>query len=629
MESLFNWSCLTLVEKKLLLISSLSYFPDPDLKKNDGVYSRYLTNFDNGPGRYVVSVFVDDNDGQAFTFQWPEEGGGPRSCLQMCGQKGVINKREIAKRGNNQLIGPFTRIVRGDSFRITTLNPWLMPPARILDLESKLADNENKIRLKFTAVGDDYDSVGSKHVDYHVFASEDPTYLYKEGSLQQTNVQFSQNSLRNAGEDIELVVTPVKRGVTFYYIVVAVDGDGNRGQPSNIVAAFVPEEVEIKIVGSNSSPSVNPMNNTSKKAMLYIVVGIVAFIVLCVVLVLIIVITYRRKKDDNNSSSVSLTPNSSPQRSMGVTTTSANGDSNMISSPGFAVCDENEMIKESHASHYLLSSTAYNTSESNNGTANGNSVSFADDNNPVVNSSTYGWTELNNPYVTGQLSQGSTLPTYRDFQNGGFSIYNNSVYARPIPKNLRAGNVYMDPNGAGVPPSQSPSAGSSLTRDDQDRVPSISPPLVVASGSGSGNSSGEQTRLISSLSNTPTKSILKKPRNQQTPQQQQQQHQHHHRRPEDQSSQSSAGGFKEERSSESSNVSFSDRGDSPANNNSSSKPDFSPSNTYLETSFEKTAVPPPPPTLPKPKLASFVGGDANDAAEIIPIDRKVRHVSQV
>ena len=165
-----------------------------------------------------------------------------------------------------------------------------------------------------------------------------------------------------------------------------------------------------------------------------------------------------------------------------------------------------------------------------------------------------------------------------------------------------------------LPVGQSSSGSSSITSnplacrlsngDAADRVPSISPPA------------GESVRLISN-SNTPTKSILKKPK------QQQQQ------RREDQSSQSS----KDERFSESSNVSFSDRDTPPGTNGcanglgvarldeeeketpvddlddgdevKTAPPDYSPSNTYLETSFEagqgEASNKVGPPTLPKPR----------------------------
>ena len=175
-------------------------------------------------------------------------------------------------------------------------------------------------------------------------------------------------------------------------------------------------------------------------------------------------------------------------------------------------------------------------------------------------------------------------------------------------------------------------ANSLLTQNagGDERVPSISPPICEGAQS-------EQIRLISSLSNTPTKSILKKPKHETS------------RTPQsrdicgDQSSQSSSGngssgGGKDhmERLSESSNVSFSDRdsptADQPAGASAlpvleDPQPDFSPSNTYLETSFEvgeaENVSTVPPATLPKPKLPSD-GVDLDST-----MDRKVRNITQV
>ena len=46
------------------------YFSDPDLKRNDGIYSRYLTDFPGGEGRYTVKLVVDDNNSKAKSYQW-------------------------------------------------------------------------------------------------------------------------------------------------------------------------------------------------------------------------------------------------------------------------------------------------------------------------------------------------------------------------------------------------------------------------------------------------------------------------------------------------------------------------------------------------------------------------------
>ena len=42
---------------------------DPDVRGNDGVYSRYFTNLAAGEGRYDIDVLVDNFHGTAFTYQ--------------------------------------------------------------------------------------------------------------------------------------------------------------------------------------------------------------------------------------------------------------------------------------------------------------------------------------------------------------------------------------------------------------------------------------------------------------------------------------------------------------------------------------------------------------------------------
>ncbi len=38
------------------------------MEKNDGVYSRYLTELSFGSGRYTVDIIVDDNGEKAFSY---------------------------------------------------------------------------------------------------------------------------------------------------------------------------------------------------------------------------------------------------------------------------------------------------------------------------------------------------------------------------------------------------------------------------------------------------------------------------------------------------------------------------------------------------------------------------------
>jgi hypothetical protein len=42
---------------------------DPDIRSNDGIYSRYFTEFSAGEGRYDIETIVDNDRGTAFTYQ--------------------------------------------------------------------------------------------------------------------------------------------------------------------------------------------------------------------------------------------------------------------------------------------------------------------------------------------------------------------------------------------------------------------------------------------------------------------------------------------------------------------------------------------------------------------------------
>ncbi len=511
-----------------------------------------------------------------------------------------------------------------------------------------------------------------------------------------------------------------------YYALVAVDNFGNAGAASNVRQAYMPnpDSEDYRRVTSSypSSPSGRggvPTAQGKEKVLLFIVAGIVGFLVLCVVLVLCIVVSYRRKKhlpDSANSSNDNSANEGNENcgagdamRSMGVTAAGSNHHL-QLQSPGYSVCDEQDMTKEQMETNRFLAATAGIVSSSGYSDMNQQSqvpggVSFADDNSSSnIYSNSYGWTELNNPYVVqspnGSVSNnnGISLPTYRDFQQtNGYvpNYYNQPTYARPLPKSQRTNNgsssLYSNTLQHSTPQGQNSGGSSTLSSQNtngsgsagvlykqnlantllssgqqqtgslsgDERVPSISPPI-----DGSGGSNSEQIRLISSLSNTPTKSILKKPKNYGgggvpastsadlgvAPLVRQ----------EDQSSQSSSsatggttgsasGGAKgandQERLSESSNVSFSDR-DTPTEGGAATAvqqpgkrlsqeaeevaPDYSPSNTYLETSFECQQqgglVKVPPPTLPKPRAATspeeVIGGSNT-------LDKKIRNITQV
>ena len=409
--------------------------------------------------------------------------------------------------------------------------------------------------------------LSGKVTSYSLLSSHSPSAFFADlGSSSATTVAGF-TATKSAGEKESYRITATEFDRNVYYALVAVDADGNMGDVSNVRQAYMPSSTssssstfQNKEYANSPEHRVITANKPPQKVLLYIIVGIVAFIVLCIILVLVIVISYRRKKLSSSQTDLSDT-----MRSMGVSTAAGTaaancvngGNGEVVHSPGFAVCDEQDIIKEQETNGFLNSYSTDASHPQPPPPLQSSVVSFADDTNPyatnTLNSSTYGWTEYNNPYVNSPQN-GSTLPAYRDYQGqqqqqpSGYvpNYYNHAMYARPIPKNQR--NLMNNNNSTANSSSnntanliqhstpQSPSGSSSnqssgLYRHNllhslhqaqhqarsnsnhsssgDERVPSISPPLTSDGGM---VNPGEQVRLISSASNTPTKSILKKPK---------------------------------------------------------------------------------------------------------------------
>ena len=113
---------------------------DPDIKSSDGIYSKYLTNFQAGEGRYDIVIYIDNSEGKAYSLH------------------------------PNKNFGQFSRIIKGDSFRIMSMKPQdHYGPARILDLTALVNIQNQGIELRWTAPGKILDS--GKAVSYKIFTS--------------------------------------------------------------------------------------------------------------------------------------------------------------------------------------------------------------------------------------------------------------------------------------------------------------------------------------------------------------------------------------------------------------------------------------------------------------------------
>uniref|UniRef100_A0ACB8F3J0 Uncharacterized protein n=1 Tax=Sphaerodactylus townsendi TaxID=933632 RepID=A0ACB8F3J0_9SAUR len=145
-----------------------------DIRKSDGIYSRYFTSF-NGNGRYNVKVHVQGTDKavgyvQRYNQALYVPGYVEDDVIHMNTPRPEVSEDEIQPD-----LGNFSRIASGGSFTMTDVPPNtssppdIFPPCKITDLEAQFEDDE--FLLSWTAPGNDYDigkesSEGGRHGHY-------------------------------------------------------------------------------------------------------------------------------------------------------------------------------------------------------------------------------------------------------------------------------------------------------------------------------------------------------------------------------------------------------------------------------------------------------------------------------
>ncbi|XP_039272202.2 calcium-activated chloride channel regulator 1-like isoform X1 [Styela clava] len=150
-----------------------------DFKRDDGVYSKYYSNF-NSKGRYYVEVQVFKDDAS----HKGDETLGSRSALR----NGTFEQGDTQAAS---IDGPLQRVASSPGLAYTgsVSTSDTIPPNKIIDLEAKQADLSDAsigLRLSFTSPGDDYDSGTASRYEIR----------YSYGSSKQMRTEFaSQNTV--------------------------------------------------------------------------------------------------------------------------------------------------------------------------------------------------------------------------------------------------------------------------------------------------------------------------------------------------------------------------------------------------------------------------------------------------
>ena len=270
---------------------------DPDTTAGDGVYSKYFAALASA-GRYSLRVTV--------------EGEGAAHTLGHLAANGSRSRQEL---------GRFTRIVDGDSFLVTDFPAdWsaaAIPPCRVVDLGVQVVTSSQQLELSWTAPGADYDE--GRPTSYQLYQATSPSQLgakplpsttpplpsspLPSSPLPSALLLESFSAVRPAGgrEVHRVRVNQDQVNMNLFYVLIAADMEGNLGQVSNVVKAYMPRPLLVGHPPRDNSPLreglFDPMRtpNEPNIIVMYIIAGIAAIIIFTF-LVIVIVICLLKKK---------------------------------------------------------------------------------------------------------------------------------------------------------------------------------------------------------------------------------------------------------------------------------------------------------------------------------------------
>ncbi|XP_071826585.1 calcium-activated chloride channel regulator 1-like [Apostichopus japonicus] len=276
-----------------------------DVVKDDGIYSRYFTEF-TGVGYYGIKININNDDGtaiilnngdllsfsRALSYVEPEElleGNIPKigdSNVYLPGMPVPETKGEVAP--------PFTRGISGGSSRVPeTPAGWepgddIIAPSKIVDLlVTSSSYNNGTVTLEFTSPGDDLDRGNASFYSIRVSTSltELRTNYGSATEVNETDILIGDlNTPGNFGDrEIFVIQVAVPRNenvVSYVFAMHAVDEEGNSGGMSNVVQATLRKYI--------------PTPPESRNLALYIAMGVLGVIVILMVCLVGGVVLVRR-----------------------------------------------------------------------------------------------------------------------------------------------------------------------------------------------------------------------------------------------------------------------------------------------------------------------------------------------
>ena len=211
---------------------------DPDMVGNDGIYSRYMTNYP-AAGRYIFTVTVSDNDGRAVVVKNTES--VEERC---CGSFLDFAASELAPSGvfNQAFHPPSINLIQVPS----SDDLDRMPPSKIGNFKVKVLPESESLLASWTAPGDDFDSGYVR--GYRFVYSNSISQLLDH--TQESAVLVSLARADRAGVDTSFQFKFNFFEEELYIGLIGLDESNNTGKISNIVPVYMPALV------AESSPTI-------------------------------------------------------------------------------------------------------------------------------------------------------------------------------------------------------------------------------------------------------------------------------------------------------------------------------------------------------------------------------------
>ncbi|XP_053549878.1 calcium-activated chloride channel regulator 1-like [Bombina bombina] len=210
-----------------------------DIIKNDGIYSRYFTEF-KGNGRYSLKVRVEGRENKSDLALSKSRAYYIPGYVEN-GEISMNPSRPQVNDDNSQLyLGPFSRTASGGSFIVSNVPSGPLPdiykPERITDLKARIQNQ--MIALTWTATGDDLDQGNASRYDLRMSTS--PKDL-RDNFENCTSVNISDITPQPSGSSETFTFVPenvvIANGTILYFALIAFDEVSQKSDLSNIAQA--------------------------------------------------------------------------------------------------------------------------------------------------------------------------------------------------------------------------------------------------------------------------------------------------------------------------------------------------------------------------------------------------------